>query len=183
MLASALHGNGAERGCGPGLGRGVASASAATSAIPALSASAQLKQISRANDDGLLGRHVSVGWPCTLLLAVRWRRRCLRSEPRSSRARVACRSGRDQLKELLLGEHGAHTESADSACPHWATLLETFGRLDKNGDGLLSKDEVREALKSKISDEEVEETLTALDAFDMDKDGKINYAEFMQMLR
>lgn len=60
-------------------------------------------------------------------------------------------------------------------------LLDAFNAFDKNGDGRITKDEIRIALKNNnISDEALAEFI---DGFDCDKDGEIDIMEFISGLK
>ncbi|KAI9270372.1 calmodulin [Phascolomyces articulosus] len=61
-------------------------------------------------------------------------------------------------------------------------LLETFKVFDKNNDGTISANELREVMNNlgeKMSEAELEQMLLEADA---NKDGVINYEEFVKML-
>merc|ERR1739848_770295 len=68
-----------------------------------------------------------------------------------------------------------------------AGLLIAFAIMDKSGDGLLSKAEMKEAMKQfymkeKMSDAEAAETAEAVvSVADFDGDGKINFKEFVHV--
>jgi len=60
-------------------------------------------------------------------------------------------------------------------------LQKAFKEFDANGDGFISREELRYAmtrLGESLSDKELDEMV---DAADVNKDGKINYAEFASM--
>ena len=57
-----------------------------------------------------------------------------------------------------------------------------FAIFDKNGDGYLSHDEVKDAMSKlgeEFTDDEVEDLIRAAD---LDQDGEVNYREFKRML-
>ena len=61
-------------------------------------------------------------------------------------------------------------------------LIEMFEVFDRNGDGLLSKDEIKnlfDSINEEISDEILEEFIKEAD---LDNDGKINFQEFVNLL-
>ncbi|KAJ2695922.1 hypothetical protein FB645_006337 [Coemansia sp. IMI 203386] len=61
-------------------------------------------------------------------------------------------------------------------------LREAFKVFDKNGDGVISADELRQVMTSlgeRLSDEEVSEMIREAD---VDGDGNINYEEFAKMM-
>jgi len=55
---------------------------------------------------------------------------------------------------------------------------QSFEKMDKNGDGILSQDEITEGLQKLgyIEKKDVEEIITAMD---MNKNGQIEYTEFL----
>ena len=60
-------------------------------------------------------------------------------------------------------------------------LIEMFEVFDRNGDGLLSKDEIKnlfDSINEEISDEILEEFIKEAD---LDNDGKINFQEFVNL--
>eukprot|EP00933_Yihiella_yeosuensis_P081734 TRINITY_DN9541_c0_g1_i2.p1 TRINITY_DN9541_c0_g1~~TRINITY_DN9541_c0_g1_i2.p1 ORF type:complete len:304 (-),score=87.99 TRINITY_DN9541_c0_g1_i2:89-1000(-) len=78
-----------------------------------------------------------------------------------------------QAKAALLGPE----------TPRWKTLLDLFSSVDKNGDGLLSKEELRQFLEengqdlnSTVIDKMIADT-------DIDGDGKINITEFIKKMQ
>ena len=61
-------------------------------------------------------------------------------------------------------------------------LRHVFAIFDKNGDGYLSHDEVKDAmfkLGEEFTDKEIEDLIIAAD---LDQDGEVNYREFKRML-
>ena len=61
-------------------------------------------------------------------------------------------------------------------------LIEMFEVFDRDGDGLLSKDEIKnlfDSINEEISDEILEEFIKEAD---LDNDGKINFQEFVNLL-
>ena len=61
--------------------------------------------------------------------------------------------------------------------------LQTFKVFDKNNDGFITADELRQVIVSfghNLSDEELDEMIEGVDK---NKDGKINYLEFLEMAR
>jgi calcium-dependent protein kinase len=59
-------------------------------------------------------------------------------------------------------------------------LMDTFKALDKNGDGILSKDEILEGYKQIMDEEEAEAEVSRIMAMvDLDKSGAIDYTEFI----
>ena len=59
--------------------------------------------------------------------------------------------------------------------PSSEELSDAFKAMDKNGDGFLSKEEVKEAMKAAgepMSDAGIDDLLKSID---VDRDGKINY--------
>ena len=54
--------------------------------------------------------------------------------------------------------------------------MKTFRELDKNNDGYITVHELKSALKDKMSQEEIKEILSGVDT---DKNGAINYTEFI----
>merc|ERR1712146_474478 len=62
--------------------------------------------------------------------------------------------------------------------PTLPELLAAFKKLDKDGDGQLDKEELKEALTCMgVSDEDIQ---TMMDEADTDKDGKISKDEFLK---
>ena len=61
-------------------------------------------------------------------------------------------------------------------------IPETFRVFDKDGDGFLSADELKQVMGNngeKLTDDEVEELIKEAD---IDNDGQINYEEFVTLL-
>ena len=54
--------------------------------------------------------------------------------------------------------------------------MKTFRELDKNNDGYITVHELKSALKDKMNQEEIKEILSGVDT---DKNGAINYTEFI----
>ena len=60
---------------------------------------------------------------------------------------------------------------------------QTFKVFDKNNDGFITADELKQVIESfghNLTDEELDEMLEGVDK---NKDGKINYLEFLEMAR
>lgn len=62
-----------------------------------------------------------------------------------------------------------------------ATIRETFGRIDDNGDGILTKDEVVKGLQRIDPDISVDEVESVFMTIDANRDGKIDYSEILSM--
>ena len=65
------------------------------------------------------------------------------------------------------------------------TFLTAFRQFDKNGDGYISKEEFNSVMKNtksglKLSDSDIQEMVQEADT---DQDGKINYQEFVELLK
>ena len=59
--------------------------------------------------------------------------------------------------------------------------LELFNNCDKNGDGLISHDELKEVLNTvdvNLTDQEISEMIEAVD---LDGDGQINFKEYKEL--
>jgi len=98
------------------------------------------------------------------------------AKPASSEAKAAPKSAaaKKHLKRALLSD-------AEDGAPQWSKLLETFARVDVDGNGCISKEELLSAAKSHgVNEEEIQE---ALKAVDKDSDGQINYAEFVKLMK
>lgn len=60
------------------------------------------------------------------------------------------------------------------------SVYDAFKACDVNGDGIVTKEEIRRLLDSRgyyVTDNEVS---TLMEKFDKDRDGKISYSEFME---
>jgi Ca2+-binding EF-hand superfamily protein len=77
----------------------------------------------------------------------------------------------------IISKYQKNTEEVESE------LLKAFMYFDKNGDGSVDKEELREALKSngfdKLTDDEVDELFAEADA---DDNGRINYQELVSVI-
>lgn len=81
----------------------------------------------------------------------------------------------EEFLQLLSRHYKESDENMDE-------LEKSFKMFDKNGDGTITKEELREAMikfGEKMSDDEISEML---EAADVNGDGVIDYNEFCQMM-
>eukprot|EP00105_Crassostrea_gigas_P000871 XP_011412831.1 PREDICTED: calmodulin-A-like [Crassostrea gigas] len=79
--------------------------------------------------------------------------------------------------EKYMADHYKSVEEANSS------MMEAFKLFDKDGSGKIDADELKEAmmrLGDKLSKEEAEDMIKTAD---LDKDGKIDYIEFIRMMQ
>nr|XP_011412831.2 calmodulin-A-like [Crassostrea gigas] len=79
--------------------------------------------------------------------------------------------------EKYMADHYKSAEEANSS------MMEAFKLFDKDGSGKIDADELKEAmmrLGDKLSKEEAEDMIKTAD---LDKDGKIDYIEFIRMMQ
>lgn len=79
--------------------------------------------------------------------------------------------------EKYMSDHYKSVEEANSS------MMEAFKLFDKDGSGKIDADELKEAmmrLGDKLSKEEAEDMIKTAD---LDKDGKIDYIEFIRMMQ
>ncbi|XP_066931770.1 uncharacterized protein [Clytia hemisphaerica] len=67
--------------------------------------------------------------------------------------------------------------------PSQDELLNAFKRFDKNGDGFLTPDEVKEVLRDANQPATDRNVTEMIESVDSNGDGKINYKEFLTMLK
>lgn len=86
-------------------------------------------------------------------------------------------SGTIDLSEFMELMNNKMREQAEEK-----ELIETFEVFDRNGDGLLSKEELKyvmESIGEHVSDEILDEFIRQAD---IDEDGNINYQEFVKLM-
>lgn len=79
--------------------------------------------------------------------------------------------------EKYMADHYRSVEESNSS------MMEAFKLFDKDGSGKIDADELKEAmmrLGDKLSKEEAEDMIRTAD---LDKDGKIDYIEFIRMMQ
>ena len=59
-------------------------------------------------------------------------------------------------------------------------LFEAFRAFDKDGSGKISKDEIKQILRIQVQDEGIIDDM--ISKYDTDKDGEIDYNEFLKMM-
>mmetsp|Transcript_20430 Transcript_20430/g.36644 ORF Transcript_20430/g.36644 Transcript_20430/m.36644 type:complete len:217 (-) Transcript_20430:115-765(-) len=87
------------------------------------------------------------------------------------------------LRSMLLGV-SASAKGGTKSKPSAPELLDLFASIDKNGDGNISNEELREALAKAnvkdLSDDKVDEMVKKAD---INGDGQINCAEFVRLMK
>lgn len=86
------------------------------------------------------------------------------------------------IEELDGGFAALNQEFLDAVQNACGELVEAFATFDKDGDGYINVDDLRqtmEALGESLTEEEITEMIAAADH---DENGKLNYAEFARMM-
>merc|ERR550525_587864 len=85
------------------------------------------------------------------------------------------------LEDVAFSADGfPDSASSPAALPFQTRILEMFRRWDVNGDGVITKDELQQVLVSVgMTENDAASTFAAVDA---DRNGKVDYKEFVNWL-